>query len=126
MEDCSLPTDASIIDCGAGIDVGPTVEEQRDRCNVAVFRSHMQKRSSLKQEGTSACLAAIEFCEAFVYESGLGINQFCQIIEPAAEQCHHSRRVVPGPTTGLEKDVDAAAHLFLRTRVTRNEVVESR
>ena len=60
-----------IIDCCAGIDVGPTVEEQSDGCNVAVFRSHMQKRSSLQQKGTSAGLAAIEFRETRNLKGGL-------------------------------------------------------
>ena len=80
----------------------------------------------MKQEGTPAGLAAIEFWETLIHESGLGVNQLCQIIEPAAEQCQHSRRVVPGLATGLEKDVDAGAQPFQGTRVTRNEVVESR
>jgi hypothetical protein len=117
MEDCRLPADARLIDCCAGIHVGPTVEEQSDRCKVAVFRSHMQKRSSLKQEETSAGLAAIEFRETFIHESGIAVNQLCQIIEPAAEQCQHSRRVVPGLATGFEKDVDAGAQSFCGTRV---------
>ena len=61
MEDCCLPADAGLIDGCAGIDVGATVEQQSGRCEVAVFRGHMQQRSSLKQEATSAGLAAIEF-----------------------------------------------------------------
>ena len=71
-------------------------------------------------------MAAIEFGETLVHECGIGVNQLCQTIEPAAEQCQHSRRVVPGLATGLEKDVDAGAQSFQGTRVRRNEVVESR
>src|ERR1700730_14152695 len=125
MEYCRLPADAGLIDCCAGIDVGPTVEEQSGRCNVAVFRSHMQERSSLQQKRTSAGLAAVEFRETLIHESGICINQHRQIIETAAEQCKHSRRVEPGLATGLKKDVDAGAQPFQGTRVTRNEVIES-
>ena len=117
MEDCSVPADAGLIDCCAGIDVGPTVEEQSDRCEVAVFRGHMQERSSLKREAAPAGHAAIEFRETLIHECGIGVNQLCQIIEPAAEQCQHSRRVVPGLATGLEKDIDAGAQSFHGTRV---------
>ena len=117
MKDCRLPADAGLIDCCAGIDVGPTVEEQSDGCNVAVFRSHMQKRSSSQQEETSTGLAAIEFRETFLHESGIGVDQLCQIVEPAPEQRQHRRRVVPGLATGLEKDVDAGAQTFQGTRV---------
>ncbi len=86
----------------------------------------MQKRSSLKREAAAAGLAAVEFREAFIYESGIGVNKLCQIIVPAAEQFQHSWRAVPGGATGLQKDVDAGAQSFYGTRVTRNEVIESR
>lgn len=36
MKDCSLPADAGLIDCCAGIDVRATVEEQGDRCGDQV------------------------------------------------------------------------------------------
>jgi hypothetical protein len=61
VEDCRLPSDAGRIDCCAGIDIGPMVEEQRCCCNIAEFCSHIQESPSLKQEGTSTGLAAIEF-----------------------------------------------------------------
>jgi hypothetical protein len=41
MEDGRVPADPGLIDGCAGIDVRPTVEEQPDRCGVAVFRGHM-------------------------------------------------------------------------------------
>src|SRR5687767_3811796 len=126
MENCSLPADAGLIQCGAGIYVRSAVEEQSNRCNVAVFRSHMQKRSPLKQEETSTGLAAIEFREAFIHKPGISVNHLRQAIEPTAEQLHHSRRVVLGRATSLEKDVDAGAQSLCGARVTRNEVVEGR
>src|SRR5206468_1557268 len=75
MEDGSLPADAGLIDCCAGIDVRATVKKQRDCCGVAVFRSHMQQRSSLKQEAAPTGLAAIEFGETPGHECGIGVNQ---------------------------------------------------
>jgi hypothetical protein len=80
MENCRLPANAGLIECCVGIDVGSTVEEQADGSNIAVFRSHMQKGSSSQQKGTSAGLAAIEFWEALIHDSRLGIHQLCQII----------------------------------------------
>ena len=112
MEDCRLPADAGLIDCCAGIDVRPTVEKQRDRCEVAVFRGHMQQRSSLKQEVAPAGLAAIEFGETPVHECGIGVNQLSQTIEPAAEQRQHAGASYLVVATGLEKDVDAGAQSF--------------
>jgi len=41
VEDGRVPTDAGLVDGCAGIDVRPTVEEQPDGCEVAVFRGHM-------------------------------------------------------------------------------------
>src|SRR5712691_7895635 len=61
-----------------------------------------------------------------IHESGVGVNQLCQIIEPAAEECQHCRRVEPGLATVLEKDVDAGAQPFQGTSVTCDEVVETR
>src|SRR5688572_9971624 len=86
----------------------------------------MQKRSSLKEQGTSAGLAAIEFGETYIHESGIVVYELGQIIEPAAEQCQYSRRAVPGLATGFAKHVDAGAEPFQGTSVSRNEVVESR
>jgi hypothetical protein len=62
----------------------------------------------------------------FIHESGLGVNQLRQAIQPAAEQRQHSGRVVLGRAAGLEKDIDAGAQPFYGTRVPRNDVVESR
>ncbi len=126
MEDCGLPADAGLIDCRAGIDVRATVKKQRDRCEVAVFRSHMQERSSLKQEVAPAGLAAIEFGETLMHECGISVTQLSQTIEPAAEQLQHGWRVVLGRATGLAKDVDAGAQSLGGTRVRGDEVVESR
>src|SRR5260370_14198684 len=125
MEDCCLPADAVLIDCCAGIDVGPTVEEQSDRCEVAVFRGRMQERSPPKREFASAGHAAIEFGETPIHECGISVNQLRQVVQPPAEQFQHSRRVVLGRATGLEKEINAGAQSFYGTRVTRNEVVES-
>jgi hypothetical protein len=85
MEDCSLPADAGLIDCRAGIDVRGTVEEQRDRREVAVLRSHVQERSSRKRKVAPAGLAAIEFGETPIRECGIGVNQFALTIETATE-----------------------------------------
>src|SRR5437016_5951207 len=112
MEDRRLPADAALIEGCAGVDVGPAVEQQRDCRSIAVFRGHMQERSSSKQEETSAGLAAIEFRETSIHESGLGVNQLRQLVEPATEQSQHGRRVVPGLAAGLEKNVDAGAQPF--------------
>src|SRR5690349_19678803 len=117
MEDCCLPADAGLVDCRAGIDAGPTVEEQSGCCKITVFGGHMQKRSSLKREETSAGLAAVEFRETFVHESGIGVDQLCKFIEPSAEHRQHGGRVVPGLTAGLEENVDAGAQPLQRTRV---------
>ena len=70
MENCRLPADAGVIDCRAGIDVRATVEEQSGRCKVAVFRSHMQQRSSLKQEVAPAGLAAVELGKRLFTSAG--------------------------------------------------------
>src|SRR5882724_5670474 len=126
MEDCRLPTGAGIINCRAGIDVGPTVQEQSESCEVAVFRGHMQESSSLKCEAAPAAHAGIELRETPIHECGISVNQLRQVVQPPAEQFQHSRHVVLGRATGLEKDVDAGAQSFYGTRVTRNEVVESR
>src|SRR5262245_51456478 len=126
MEDCRLPADAGLIDCCASIDVGATIEKQSGRRYVAVFRGHMQERSSLKQEETSAGLAAIEFWETLIHEPRIGANQLCQIIELAAQQCQHRRSVISGLATGLEKDIDAGAQPFQGPRIGSDEVVESR
>src|SRR5882724_2187197 len=107
MENCSVPADASIIDCSAGIDVGSTVEQQSHRSEVAVFRGHMEDRSALKREFASASHAAIEFGETPIHECGIRVNLLSQIIKPAAEQCQHSGLIVLGLATGLEKDIDA-------------------
>lgn len=56
----------------------------------------MQERSSLKREAAPTAHAAIEFRETPVNESGISVNLLSQIIQPAAEQCQHSRIVVPG------------------------------
>ena len=126
MEDRRVPSDARLIDRCAGIDVRATVKKQRDCCEVAIFRSHVQERSTLKQEVAPARLAAIEFRETLIHERGLRVNLFNQTIEPSAEQWQHSWRVVLGYATGLEKDVYAGAQSLWRTRVRRDEVIESR
>ena len=109
VEDCRLPTDTGLIDYCAGIDVRATVEQQRDRCGAAVFRSHMQERSSLKREEAPAGHAAIEFGETPIHECGIRVYQLGQPIEPAAKQWQHSWNVVLRYATGLEKEVDAGA-----------------
>src|SRR5882672_3693237 len=109
MENCSVSTDAGPIDRGAGINVGPTIKEQSGRFERAIFRGHMQERSSLKREAAAAAHAAIEFRETPVYECGISVNLLSQTIPPAAEQCQHSGRIVLGRATGLEKDIDAGA-----------------
>ena len=78
MEDCSVPADAGLIDCCAGIDVRPTVEEQSDRSEVAVFRGHMQECSSLKREFAPAGHATIEFGETLIHECRISVNQLSQ------------------------------------------------
>jgi hypothetical protein len=125
MEDCGLPADAGLIDRCAGIDVCPTVEKQRGRCGVAVFRSHVQERSTLKQEVAPARLTAIEFGETLIYECGISVNLFSQTVEPAAEQWQDSWNVVFGYATGLEKDVYADAQSLWGARVRGDEVIES-
>src|SRR5437016_11405874 len=117
MEDCCVAANADIIDCSSGIDVGPTLQEHSGRCEVSVFRGHMQERSSLKREAAPAGHAAIEFREALVNECGISVNLLSQTIEPAAEQLQHGGRVVLGRTTGLEKDVYAGAQSLCGTRV---------
>ena len=126
MENCGVPTYARMIYCCAGIDAGPTVEEQSGRGEVAVFRGHMQERCSLKREAASATHAAIEFREPPVYECGISVNLLSQGIQPVAEQRQDSGRAVPGLATGLEKEIDAGAQPFHGTRVTCNQVVEGR
>src|SRR5579863_7294041 len=126
MEDCRLPADAGLIDRCAGIDVGPTVKEQSDGCNIAVFRSHVQKRSASQQKRTPAGLAAIEIRETLIHDSRFGVHQLRQFIKPPAQHGQHSRYVVPGLAAGLQKKVDTGAQPFQGTRVTRNEIVESR
>jgi hypothetical protein len=37
----SVKDASGLIDCGASIDVRPTVEEQSGGCHIGVFRSHM-------------------------------------------------------------------------------------
>src|SRR5262245_39578285 len=105
MENCRLSADARLIGGCAGIDVSSAVEQESGRGKIAVFRSHMQERTSSKKEGTSAGLAGIELGEAFIHECGIGVNQLRQMIESAQEHCHHSRRVVPGLAPGREKDL---------------------
>jgi hypothetical protein len=126
MENCSVTADAGLIDCCAGIDVRPTIEEQSGRCGGAIFRGHMQERSSLKQEVAPAGLAAIEFGKTLIHECGISVNQLSQTIEPAAEQLQHGRRVVLGRATSIEKDVDAGAQSLRGACVRRDDVVESR
>src|SRR5260370_31682893 len=126
MEDCSVATDAGIIDRCAGIDVRPTIEEERGCREVAVFRGHMQERSSLKQEIAPTGLAAIEFGKTLITEWGIGVNQLSQTIKPAAEQLQHRGLVVPGLATRIEKDVNAGAQPLGGTRVRCEEVVQSR
>src|SRR5258707_12691242 len=107
MEDCRLPADAGIINCRARVDVGSTIQEQSESCDAAVFRGHMQKSSSLKREAAAAAHAAIKLWETPIHECGISVNQLRQFVQPTAEQFQHSRRVVPGRATGLEKDIDA-------------------
>ena len=126
MEECRLPADAGLIDRCAGIDVRTVVEEKSDRCEVAVFRGHMQERSSLKRELAPAGHAPIEFREPFIHECRVRVNLRRQTIEPAAEQLQHGWRVVPGRAAGLEKDVNAAAQSLRGTRVRGDDVIESR
>lgn len=48
----------------------------------------------------------------FIHEFGLGVNQLCQIVEPATEQREHSRLVVPSnapPPIGVELATDSLA-----------------
>ena len=111
MEDGSLPTGAGIIDDCAGIDVGPTVEEQGGRPEVAEFRGHMQERSPLNREAAPAAHAAIEFRKTPVDECGIGVDLLSQAIQPAAEQCQHTGCVVPRLATRLEKEIDAVIPL---------------
>ena len=68
----------------------------------------------------------IEFGETLIHECGIGVNQLRQVVQSPAEQLQHSWRVVLGRATGLEKNVDAGAQSLGRTRVRRDEVVESR
>jgi len=48
----------------------------------------------------------------------VGINQFRQIIEPAAEQVQHRRHVVFGNATGIKKELDANTEVQ-RTSLTK-------
>src|SRR5690242_5145921 len=106
MDDWSLPADAGLIECCTGIDVSATVEEQSGCRNVAVFRRDMQKRCALKQQGTAAGLAAIEFREASVHESEFGVNQLGQTIQPAPKQGQHRWRSILSLAARLEKNLD--------------------
>ena len=121
-----MAADAGLIDCCAGIDVRPTVEEQGGPFGVAVFRCHMQERCSLKRELAPTGHATIEFRETLMHECGIGINVPSQTLEPASEQLQHGWGVVFGCAACLEKDVYAGAQSFCRTRVRRDDVVESR
>src|ERR1044072_3680840 len=116
MEDGWVPAYAGIIDCGAGIHIGPTVEEQSGGCPVAEFRGHMQQRSSPKCQAAPAAHAAIEFLETPVYERVIRVNLLSQTIQPAAEQRQQRGCVVPGLATGLEKQIDAGAQPLHGTR----------
>src|SRR5262245_11959806 len=126
MEDGRLPADARFVDGGAGIDVGPAVEEQCGSSGMTVFRGHVQKRPSLNREAASTSHAAIEFRETPGDECGISVNLLGQSVEPAAQQLQHPWNVEPGHATGLEKDVDAGAQALGVTRVRRDDVVESR
>jgi len=84
MKDCSLATEAGIINDRAAVDIGATVEEQSDCGDTAVFRGHMQEGSSLECEASAAGHPAIEFGETLLYNCGIDINLFRQPIEPAA------------------------------------------
>ena len=125
VEDCCLSPDSGLINGGAGIDVCATVKKQRDRGRVAVLRGHMQERSSLKQEAAPAGLTAIELRETLSDERGIGIDEFGQPLQTAAEQWQHSWHIVPGLPTGAEKDVNAGAQSFGGTPVAGHDVVES-
>src|SRR5580704_15885678 len=109
MEDGSVATDTGFPDGCAGIDVGPTVEEQSDGGEVSEFRGHMQERSSREREAAAAGHAEIEFREAPVYELRIGLNLGGQSIQTAAEQLQHGGRAVTGHATGFEEDVYAGA-----------------
>ena len=118
MEDCRLPADAGLIDRCAAIDVCSTVEKQSGCCRVAVFRGHMQERSSLKQEVAPAGLAAIEFRKTLIHERGIRVNLLSQTIEPAAEQLQHGWRAacfVANPNF-----VEAFAHAPTMTKPASN------
>jgi len=78
-----MPADPGVIDYCTGIDVGPTVEQQSGRCQVAVLHGDMQQRSSLERETAPAGHAAIELRETLIHECGIGVNQLRQTIEPA-------------------------------------------
>src|SRR5258707_13796580 len=125
MEECGVPADAGLIERCAGIDVRSTLEEQSGRFDVAVLRGDMQKRSSRERELAPAGHAAIEFGETLVHKRGIRVNQRSQTIEPAAEQLQHGRRIVLGPATSFEEDVEAGAQSLAITRVRRDRVVES-
>ena len=126
MEDGGVPTHTRLIDCGAGIDVRPPVEEQSGRGEAAVFRGDMEERSSLNGQAAAAALAAIELGEMPAHQRGIRVDLPGQAFEPAAEQIEDPGRIVPGRATGLEKDVDARAQPLGRPAVRRDDVVERR
>src|SRR5688572_32205983 len=109
MKDGRLPADAGLVDCCAGIHVGPAVEQQSCGTEVAVLRGHMQERASLNGKASTTGLAAIEFGEMSVHECGLTVNLLGQIIKAATEEVEDPRRVVFGLAAGLQKDVNAGA-----------------
>src|ERR1700681_348596 len=107
MEDWRLSTDAGIVNRCAGIHVSDSVQKHCGGLDVAVFGGYVQQRRSLESEVARARNAEVEFGEPAVYQRGVGIELFCQMIEAAAEQVQHRRNGVLCDTSGFEKDINA-------------------
>jgi hypothetical protein len=65
----------------------------------------------LAKEVVASCTTEVEFRESLIQQLRIRITAFRQAICPATQDIEHTRNVVFGDTTGVEKDLDTCAQM---------------
>jgi len=86
VKDCCLAAGAGIVQSRTSVNVGSAVKEKTRGVRVAIFRSHMQQRSSCKTHPASGGVAKIEFGESLIDQCRVSVKVLFEKIKAAAQQ----------------------------------------